>query len=50
MLQAHHVYTMLHPENQPFLLGALAPFTEEWYLETNLWVLGCLLSLGCYCL
>lgn len=35
MFQAHLVISQSRPWNQPFLLGALVPIFEEWYLDNQ---------------
>ena len=36
MCQAHLVISLLQPWNQPFLQGALVPFTGEWCSEARI--------------
>ena len=31
---------LLLPWNKPFFQGTLAPFSQKWYLEINVWALG----------
>ena len=46
VFQAHLVFSLLQLWNQPLLQGALVPFTEEWYLETKIWVVSVLIATG----
>lgn len=46
MFQAHLVFSLTQPWNQPFLQGSLVPFSGEWCLETRIWVLGVLIVTG----
>lgn len=40
------LYFPTPPWNQSFLQGALVPFSEEAYVETKVWVLGILITIG----
>lgn len=46
MLQVHQVFALPQLWNQPLLQGALVPFTEEWCLETKIWVVSVLIATG----
>lgn len=37
VFQAHFVYSLPSPQNQPFLQAVLVPFTGKWCLETTIW-------------
>lgn len=44
--QAHLVYFLTQTWNQPFLPKTLVLFSEEWFLETIIWILGLLIDIG----
>ena len=47
LFQSHLVLSLSQPWNEPFLQGAMVPFSGRWYLEVNISRNICSLLLGC---